>query len=385
MKILYLHQYFRTPEEGGALRSWYLSKALAEAGHEVTLITSHNHQDCINRKINGVDVIYLPIRYNQKFGVFRRLKSFFVFAKEAYKTALHIPADICFATSTPLTIGWTALKLKQKKELPFFFEVRDLWPEVPIELGIIKDPLSKYFTRKLELKIYKEAEKIIALSPGIADSVKQVAPEKPVFLIPNMSDADYFKPSTKNFDADTGNVFTICYTGALGQANGLDSLLEFAKEVQKRKLNVKFILSGTGSHDNYLRKRAENERLTNVSFTGHLSKEAVAKLLEEADASYISYADYHILSTSSPNKLFDGLAAGNICISNTGGWIKDLIEQNHCGFYYKPDQPGQAADKIQDLLQNPQQIKILKLNARKLAESTFSVNALSSEFVSLFN
>ena len=75
MRILYLHQYFKTPEEGGALRSFYLSQALAQAGHEVELITAYNGATYKTMNLNGVLVHYLPVSYSNNFGFFRRSRA----------------------------------------------------------------------------------------------------------------------------------------------------------------------------------------------------------------------------------------------------------------------------------------------------------------------
>jgi len=112
MKILYIHQYFRTPDEGGAIRSYYLAKGLVEHGIEVELITSHNKPNSLITEIDGIKVHYLPVYYDNSQGFLQRTYAFFKFMRLARKKARQISdIDICYATSTPLTIGLSAIIL----------------------------------------------------------------------------------------------------------------------------------------------------------------------------------------------------------------------------------------------------------------------------------
>lgn len=384
MKVLYIHQYFKTPEEGGAIRSWHMTRALVKEGHSVTVITSHNSTKRITKEINGAEIIYLPVSYSQNFSTLARIRSFYHFATMAYKEGLKVNAEICFATSTPLTVGWTAIKLKKSKGTPFIFEVRDLWPEIPIQLGVLKDPVTKFFARHLEKKIYREARKIVALSPAIKTAVEEVIQGKEVSMIPNMADIDFYKKINKNENSVCQKNFTICYAGALGKANEVDALLKLAIETKKKELQVNYIISGEGSEFEELKKFSKQAELQNVSFTGHLSRNNLGKILDQSDAVYISYAKYPILQSGSPNKFFDALAAGKICITNTGGWVKELIENYNCGFYCPQDDMEKGCAILAELINDNAIIGEWKKNAGKLA-SKFSVPVLSKQFVQLFD
>jgi hypothetical protein len=198
LKILYLHQYFKTPEEGGAIRSYYLAKGLVEHGLEVEMITSHNEDKAVTKIVEGIKVHYLPVKYDNRDGFLKRLLAFFKFMRLARKKAVEITeVDLIYATSTPLTIGLTAMKIKQDKKVPYYFEVRDLWPEAPFQMGVIRNKFLKRYLRSLEDEVYKNADKIIALSPGIRDGIADLQPDKPIALIPNMSDIEFFKPESK--------------------------------------------------------------------------------------------------------------------------------------------------------------------------------------------
>ena len=195
MKVIYIHQYFRTPEQGGAVRSYHLAKGLVQQGMEVEIITAHNQPSYDQRWIDGIKVHFLPVPYDQKFGFLRRTWAFLEFVKQSKSLLKKLSRpDLLYITSTPLTTGWIGLWAKRKMALPYIFEVRDLWPEAPIQVGAIKNPLLIRYLRGLEKKIYQEALSLVALSPGIATHLSQISPKQEVALIPNFSDLDRFFP-----------------------------------------------------------------------------------------------------------------------------------------------------------------------------------------------
>ena len=262
MRLVYIHQYFRTPEQGGAVRSYHLAKGLIEAGVEVELITAHSSNSYDQRWIDGIKVHYLPVDYDQKFGFFRRIWSFLQFVRQSKKLLKKLSRpDLLYVTSTPLTTGWIGLWAKRKLALPYIFEVRDLWPEAPIQVGAIQNPLLIRFLRSLEKKIYDQSLSLVALSPGIAAHLKHISPDRSVALIPNFSDLSQFFPKEKNQSlADSLGLtsgLTIAYTGALGQVNAVEELLELAKMAQERGKNWNFLIMGAGSHEVLLREKAK--------------------------------------------------------------------------------------------------------------------------------
>ena len=174
MKILYIHQYFVIPSEPGGTRSYWIARELVKRGHQVTMITSATKNHPEGRvNIDGIDVVYVKNpAYSNYMSAPRKIWSFVAFIRNAYKMAKREKdVDIVFATSTPLTIGAIALWLKTRKKWKYVFEVRDLWPEFPIEIGAIKNKLAIWGLRKFEKRIYDKAEHVVALSPGMKEGV----------------------------------------------------------------------------------------------------------------------------------------------------------------------------------------------------------------------
>ncbi len=386
VRILYLHQYFQTPEQGGALRSFYLSQALVKAGHEVELITAYNGKSYKTETIEGVTVHYLPVAYANEFGFFARVLAFLKFSYQSTRLAFRLKnIDICFATSTPLTVGIPALLLKKWRGLPYYFEVRDLWPEAPIQLGYIRNNVLKTVLIWAEKLLYRNASKIIALSPGMVQGIKKYQLPVPVYLIPNIADCQFYEPT--NYYRETPEApFLISYIGTLGRANRLAFLLEAAAAcLQKGLKQVKIVIAGNGAEESYLKQLAAEKELTNVEFSGHLNRQEVQQLLQKSDATYTSFDQLPVLETNSPNKFFDGLAAGKLSIVNTKGWLKELVENYVCGFYADPLQPETFAEQLQAFLNDPEKLRLYQENARELAETEFSRELLSRKFVALFD
>ncbi|MGB5927615.1 MAG: glycosyltransferase, partial [Cyclobacteriaceae bacterium] len=141
LRILYIHQYFRTPEQGSSSRSWYFTRALAEAGHKPVVITAHNEPVYQEHTLKGVEVHYLPVPYDNAFGFLRRIRAFLRFSYKAIRLAGRLPAaDLAYILSTPLTTGIIGLYLKRYRDIPYLFDVADLWPRAPVEIGAIRHP-----------------------------------------------------------------------------------------------------------------------------------------------------------------------------------------------------------------------------------------------------
>jgi len=389
-RILYIHQYFKTPQEGGAIRSYYLSKGLVENGFEVEMVTSHNEPMVRTKEVDGIKVHYLPVAYNNEMGAVKRILAFlkFVRVSKRYIKKLQKP-DLAYVTSTPLTVGLIGLWLKKKLSIPFIFEVRDLWPTAPIEMGVIKNRLLQQYLYRLESRIYREAEKVVALSPGMRDWIKKVAPEKDVYMIPNMADCQFFKKEMKDpklidfYHAEEPLVIT--YMGSIGATNHLDYLLEIAEQALNRKLNVSFKVVGKGSQLRNIKLNSFLKKLTNIEFIGYQNKEGVRRILNVTDATYVSFANVSVLATNSPNKLFDSLAAGKLTIVNSTGWTKDLVERYKCGFYADPENPIEFIEKLSLFLKDRNLLEAHKNNARSIAEKLYSRRLQVDKLVKVLN
>ncbi|TAE73001.1 MAG: glycosyltransferase WbuB [Bacteroidetes bacterium] len=374
-KIIYIHQYFRTFEESGAIRSYYLAKKLVEKNCEVHIITAHNQKNYVLEEKEGIKIHRLPIFYDNSLGILARIISFLKFMYQSYRLAKKLlPANLIYATSTPLSVGLVAYFLRKKVD--YIFEVRDLWPEVPESLGIIKNKFLLKIIYYYQKKIYQNAKKIIALSPTMKEGIEIRKIDTKVEVVSNFSDTIFFQ---KNISKNIHHLKILLYTGTLGYANDLIQMLKIALFAQKNQKNEwQFYIVGTGAEKEKLVDFTKKNELKNVIFIDFVDKINIKNLMQKATAVYISFRQNRALEANSPNKFFDALAAAKPIITNTKGWIKDLIEENKCGFYIDSQKPEDFF--ACDLWHNPHQEEIYGNNARKLAENQFSETILSEKW-----
>ncbi|GAB4395262.1 MAG: glycosyltransferase family 4 protein [Microscillaceae bacterium] len=388
LKILYLHQYFRTPEEGGATRSYYLAKALVDAGHQVVMLSAHNQAHYQQCTWEGISVHYFPVYYGNQLSFWRRIKAFFAYARQVYRLVRSWnDIDWVYATSTPLTVGWLAYQLYRRKGWPYFFEVRDLWPQAPIEMGYLRFPFLPEYLYHWERKIYQNARQIIALSPGIQAYIQGRAPSTPITFIPNFADIDFFLPSKEalpgNFSAS--RPFIIAYTGTLGRANGMEAWLEVIKCCPPpwQEL-VKWVWMGEGAEKDKLIAKAQQWNLRPLSFLEPQNKTAVKQTLEQAQAALVSFQDWPVLQTTSPNKFFEALAAGKLLIVNTDGWLRELVEKHACGLYIPHTNPTSFWQQLGPYLEDTARLRQAQTNARALARQAFAAQDWQKVLVEIF-
>ena len=390
MKILYIHQYFNTPSEAGGTRSYWMAQKLLERGHTITIITSSSHiKKKIDRKnINGINVIYMRVPYSQKKNFISRLQSLFNFMIKSTLYAFKLKnIDLIIATSTPLTVGFPALVLNKLKKIPFVFEVRDLWPEVPIQMGGLKSKFLQKLAILFEKKIYQNSEHIIALSPGMKKGVLKYELNEKVSVIPNMSKISEFWPRKKNIELtkELGlkeNSFKVIHFGALGKANGVQTIIESAK-LLKDNNNIEFVFIGGGATENKIIKLCKDYGIENVHFLGRFPMIKTSEIVNLCDISMVSFLDLPILYTNSPNKLFDSLSAGKPIIVNSAGWTKELIEKHNCGFYVNPNNPLELVNKINYLIEDKEKFNEMSFNSRKLAEQKYDKSILTEKFANI--
>ena len=384
MNVLILHQHFKTPQEGGALRSYFLAKVLADRGDKVRVVTGSDYRSYTVKLVDGIEVHHLQVRYSNYYGFWKRIFSFLKYLLLICRNSQRYgDAGICYAISVPLTIGLAARWLKWRYGIPYIFEVGDLWPDAPIELGVIQNSFLKNRLWLLERKIYEQAASVIALSPSIHDAIAKKISGKKIWVIPNMADTEFFRPESKqpSLESKFGveGKFVIAYLGAMGFANGLEYLLSGAEACALKNLSVHFILAGDGVERDKLKRQAELTQLKNVSFFSFQSREAIRELMNVTDAVFVCYRHALILETGSPNKFFDGLAAGKLIMVNFGGWIKQEVEEAQCGFYVDPENADSIVEPLREIISG-NTLTQYQVRSRELAEK-FALKKLTREWL----
>ena len=360
MDILYLHQFFLTREGAGGTRSYEFARRFVERGHRVRMVTAGESASTVDGiQVVGVRGAYSDYMRATGMSNVGRMAAFARFAAGATLAALRGPRpDVIYATSPPLTMALPAVLAALRWRAPLVFEVRDLWPEAPIQMGALRNPVAQRLARALERFVYARSARLIALSPGIQAEL----PPGKAALVPNSSDLDLFDP------APPDGPFQVAYFGAMGEANDLTAVVAAACLLP----DVPFVLMGDG------KRRAGLERTAppNVHFRRG-SKTDVARLAAESHACLTVFKDVPVLATNSPNKLFDTFAAGRPAIVNMDGWMRELVERNDAGVYVRAGDAGDLAEKIAWLRDHPDETRRMGESARALAEREFSRDELA--------
>jgi glycosyltransferase involved in cell wall biosynthesis len=397
MRILYYHQHFSTPEGATGTRSYEMAQQLILHGHAVTMVCgtyqggytgltgtfSNGKRQGI---VKGIDVIELLLPYSNYDSFFKRSLTFLRFAIKSIWIALTMQYDLVLTTSTPLTAGIPGIVAKLLRRKPFIFEVRDLWPELPREMGVIRNPIILLLLDWLEWLSYHCADACIGLSPGIVQGIirRRIASTH-VTMIPNGCDLELFSVNTipaPPRSSDDPSLVAV-FTGAHGIANGLHAVLEAAHELLVRKRHdIRIVLIGEGKLKPQLQQRAQAEHIVNCQFLPPLPKTRMAELMRTVDVGLMILANVPAFYYgTSPNKFFDYLASGLPVLNNYPGWLSELITTHHCGIAVPPDNPAAFADALEYLADHPEERRHMGQNARQLAETMFDRKTLATQFV----
>jgi len=368
-----------------------MARKLIEHGHQVIMVcgsyrgaaTGLNGSFVRGARrgfVDGIDVVELSLAYSNHHGFIKRTATFLRFALRSAWIAITEPCDLIFATSTPLTAGIPGIVGKVLRRRRFVFEVRDLWPELPRAMGVIRNPLILGLISILEWCCYRTADRCIGLAPGIVDGIARRGTSRSrIDLIPNTADLQLFRPGTNR---SQGLSARAVFTGTHGVANGLDALLDVACELERRGDDrIQIDLVGDGKLKTALKSRAQIEELSNLTFVDPLPKKALVSLLSDADVGLMVLANVPAFYYgTSPNKFFDYLASGLPIICNYPGWVSDLITKHQCGIAVPPSDPEAFAEALQTIAADPARRLAMGTNARELAKQ-FDREVLADRFV----
>lgn len=360
MRVLYFYQYFTTPKGAWSTRVYELARRWAAAGDEVTVVTSlYDKSDLepdgwLTRfEIDGIDVRLLNIRLSNKHGVLARLFSFALYAVAASWFALTKRADVVISSSGPITVALPGLVAHYLRRRPFVFEVRDLWPEGAIQLGILTNPLAIRLARWFERRCYVAAHTVVTASEGQREWIGRATGISHFAVVPNASDNELADATATDGEWPewTKGQRLVLYTGTLGLIDDCGQILEMAAILRESgREDVTFVLLGDGKERKELEARAGREGLGNVHFMGNRSKREVMRWLKMADVALFICKDVEFLATASPNKLFDAFACGVAVVQNSPGWIHDLFVREGCGLSVPPADARALAEGVARLL-----------------------------------
>jgi glycosyltransferase involved in cell wall biosynthesis len=397
VRVVYLHQYFLTPDMPGGHRSFEMARRLVRAGYDVHVVTSGQAITSTSQRWresteDGIHVHWANVPYSNHMGFGRRMIAFLQFAVLATRRTIQLDSDVIFATSTPLTIAIPALIASTVKRVPYVFEVRDMWPDVPIAMGILRHPVLVWLARRLEMLAYQRAAHVVALAPGMRDDiVAKGIPGARVTVIPNGCDMETFAtdragPSPRDEHGRIGGGKLIVYAGSIGLVNGVDYLVRVASAMRTLDPTVRFVVIGGGKERERVRALARTEGVLDENFfmLDPMPAREVARWLRASDLAVALISGPRVLwKDAVQNKFFDALAAGVPVASNVDGWQSRIAEEEGVGITLDGMDPGASARKLHATLHDTQWLAGVPARARDLAHRRFHRDALARQLDAL--
>jgi len=402
MNIWIFNHYAIMPDMPGGTRHYDLARELVKRGHRVTIFASsfHHYQHREAKlasgehwrveDVDGVKFIWLKT-FPYKRNDWRRVVSMVSYMLRAWWIGRRLPRlvpgvqwpDVVIGSSPHLLTLFTAYQLARRYRAPFVMEVRDLWPQTIIDMGVLseRNPVIKAL-QFLERFLYRRAKRIITLLPLAHEYITSCgASQEKIVWIPNGVDLSRFQ----NVEPPSGSHegFRVMYLGAHGQANALDVLLQAAKVVQNQGYSdIRFLLIGDGPEKPRLIELAEQLRLSNTEFRDPVKKAEVPWALGEADAFVLNLEKANVFKYGiSSNKLFDYMAAGNPVIFSVKA-PNNPVEEAHCGLTVPPRDPQALAEAVIKLYQMPQEEReAMGRRGQEYVEKYHSVPVLADKLI----
>ena len=374
MKILYLSQYY-PPEMGApAARASELAQHWATGGHQVSVLTGFpNHPTGVvpeewrprlrrlaYREAAGGVTVYrtwlwpLPNRKAHE-----RMRNYASFCLSAALRGLTIPRpDVIVASSPQLLVGLSGWWLSFAKQVPFVFEVRDLWPESLVAVGAgSQDSLLHTALAKIAGFLYEHSDRVVVVTQAFRDHLIahwQVAAEK-IAVVENGVETDLFCPAPANLTAEVRHNlgaetrFLVCYIGTMGMAHGLETLLDAAAQLQMQKSEVLFLLIGEGAEKERIQDLARSRNLSNVRFLNQHPREKIPLFISSSNACLVLLKKTDIFKTVIPTKMLEFMSCERPVILAVEGQAQQIVEDAGAGIVIEPENATALVQAINQL------------------------------------
>jgi glycosyltransferase involved in cell wall biosynthesis len=376
---LLLHQAFASKDQPGGTRHFELGRRLVAEGQQFTVVASDVSYTTGERSgsgkfvtetcEDGIRVLRVYTYAALKKSYVMRIVSFVGFMFCSFIVGMRVPKpDVVMGTTPSFFQAVSAWLIAALRRRPFLLEVRDLWPEFAIDIGLLRNPVLIALARWLENFLYSHADHLLVNSPAYSDYLiaKGVPPSK-VRCIPNGVDSAMFFPEERAQDIrqkyNVDHKFVVTYAGAIGMANDLDVLIEAAAALSNRE-DIHILIVGDGKERNRLERLVSELNLSNVTFAGSFPKSEMGRVLAASDACLAILRNIKMFTTTFPNKVFDYMAAGRPTLLAIDGVIRRVVEDAGGGVFVEPGNATELARAIASIADDPTRAKQMGENAR---------------------
>lgn len=365
MKILFITDNFPPEVNAPASRTYEHCRIWTKNGAEVTVITcapnfpqGRLHDGYRNRLyqseiMEGIRVIRVWSYITANAGFAKRVLDYVSFAFTAFVAGLFVKADVIVATSPQFFTTFAGRALSTLKRRPWIFELRDLWPESLVAVGVTKNSRLINMLERMELSLYRHADKVIAVTPAFKENLvtRGIAPEK-IDIITNGVDLERFRRQEQDggLKASLGlqGKFIFSYIGTHGMAHGLDFVVEAASKMNEPLCHFLFI--GDGAEKKSVIERARACNLTNITFLDPVPKDEVIRYLSISDAALVPLRRSETFKSVIPSKIFEAAALGKPILLGVDGLARDIVEQYPAGLFFEPENETDFLQKARAMI-----------------------------------
>ncbi len=396
MRILLVHQIFHLPQQSGGTRHFEFGRYAVQRGHSFTAIAGDvSYLDGKrlpgprDQTVEGVRVIRARMLSTIHRSFVWRVIAFLSFMCSSVITALRVGRiDVVMGTSPPLFQGLSAWFIAAVRRRPFVLEIRDLWPDFAIDMGVLKNRLLIWLARRLEFFLYRRATHLLCNSPAYREYLVKTrgVPAEKVTLISNGVDPAMFEPAERGTSIrDEYNLhgkYLIVYTGAIGPANDIPTIVRAAKRLEGESA-IHFLLVGDGKDRPRIEAMMTELGIINVTLVPPRPKSEMRVVLGASDACVATLRNIPMFTKTYPNKVFDYMAAGRPTILGIDGVIRAVIEKAEGGLFVPPGDDEALADAALSLLANPEWGVAMGKRARVYVERHFNRADQAAQFTRL--
>ncbi|MYD85969.1 MAG: glycosyltransferase family 4 protein [Acidobacteria bacterium] len=389
MRILYVHANFSTPQGSWSTRAYDFARHWIARGHQVTIVTGAYDRSDLRPTglmwtgaVDGIAVRALNVRFSNRDRFARRVVTYLALGAFAAWQAARRPYDVALVSCGPVTLGAAAVVARRVRRRTTVVEVRDLFSDGLAQLGIVRNPAALAGLRRLEDVSYRSAHAVVALSDTMGERLRERHRLRSLAVVPNTANLELFGRPQARPAALTGGGAHFLYTGTLGRANDCGQILRAARLLRAwSRSEIHIHLIGDGSERPALQKEAAHAGLDNVHFVPPIPKETLGGWLGAATAMVLTLKPLPVFDTVSPNKLFDALAAGLPVIQTTGGWIRGVLRDHHCGITVDPHRPQALAEAMVALSDDRPRRDRMGRNARRIAAAAYGTERLADRML----
>ena len=404
MRILLLTTYFRPDVAANGVIMSSLVDEFVSRGHEVTVITTVPHYDenkiwaeysgkLMYRESSGKKEVYRLFTYvaKDKANLVQRVLGYGSFHVLSLLRMLILPRhDILLVPSPPLSNGVIANIFRRFKGTPFIYNVQDIWPDVIVRAGMVKNESTIRRLERMEAYVYRHASHMTVLSDGFRQNLlnKGVPPEK-ITVIPNFVDSEFITPQMKDnvFSRELGlqDKFVVLFAGNMGFSQGLETVLDAAEVLQANE-NIQFLMIGNGAGRSSAEEYLSALRLRNVRFLPYQQREMLPYIYGAADVCVVPLRR-GFAAESVPSKLFTIMGASKPAIAavDRGSETWDLLERTRAGICVEPENPTDLAEAILHYYRAPDARRIAGENGRKCVEREFCPKVIADRYLEVMH